>query len=73
MGPNRRKGGENKPFAALIESLTLAAALSRQGNCLFTIWPFLGVTFLRYLISISRIEPGIKQQLLVTATIKSCL
>lgn len=44
MGASRRKdggkiSGENKPFAALIESLSLAAALSRQGKCLFTTWP----------------------------------
>ncbi len=44
MGTSRRKdggeiSGENKPFAALIESLSLAAALSRQGECLFTTWP----------------------------------
>lgn len=31
--------GENKPFAALIESLSLAAARSCQGECLFTTQP----------------------------------
>lgn len=31
--------GENKPFAALIESLSLAAAHSCQGKCLFTTRP----------------------------------
>lgn len=41
-GPNRKRdgeglSGENKPFAALIESL--AAAPSCQGRCLFTTWP----------------------------------
>lgn len=40
-GPNRKRdreglSGENKPFAALIESL--AAAPSCQGRCLFTAW-----------------------------------
>lgn len=31
--------GENKPFAALIESLSLAAARPCQGKCLFTARP----------------------------------
>lgn len=36
MGGNIRG---NKSFTALIESLSLSAALSRQGKCLFTTWP----------------------------------
>lgn len=54
-GPDMKRdreglSGENKPFAALIESL--AALPSRQGRRLFTTWPLKDLLFWDNFISI---------------------
>lgn len=66
MGPGRRRdgggeiSGENKPFAALIESLSLSIAAVLSRKCLFTTWPLWESFIKDNLISISKIQTGIK-------------
>lgn len=52
--------GENKPFAALIESLSLSIAAALSRKCLFTTWPLWESFIKDNLISISKIQTGIK-------------